>query len=576
MSRIRLLTLIFTSLMLGGISSPGNAGEFEEVLDCAPAPGGCLNPYVSGVLPRECDGDSDVYHLSSEGTAAEVHENLKLHACTPEVQRDALRDFFAASCSCQQSRGGTLERLRTAETQTAEQARRNDSAHQQAIENSPELKAELALRKELICTQCLAALPGEAITPLDFIGCKSRNKAALPNSGLLLIGDSEAESFAGTLRQRGWTPPEQPERSDSFLRSIPKYARTPIPRNQFESFCKDASSAFQSASTAYENIRFGLSTGSVKPPSPFFKMSHRDLLTNVGGNTISKELYDRILKEKEAAVAELFTSDQKARVTAAFELARAQAIKTATRLYDPGKIPCPQAPLPLSAPCESKRAKVQRTQDQVLTALKNVKWKPDNDLDSAEGSGASYHGKDNEVRISGTWARMVTTSPESLQFVLLHELGHGVKQAADASSGSFERVEMDILPIRVPGQAPPPEPEWKKVAIPGKSIEACLGSADSVGASRSQMGEAFADYFATEGMVKLMEPGGLSRSRLTRLGLAICEGGYPENHPDAAQDEHPTSPARLNRILAVHPAVRRALGQSPLPPDGSPKYCSEF
>jgi hypothetical protein len=573
-SRLRLLPLGLVLLL--GVSLPGLAEDFGQVLECAPAPGRCLNPFVDGVLPRECGGAPPVYRLSGEATPAGAPDNLKLHACSAEVQRDPLRDFFASSCSCQQAKGGTLERLRVAEAATADQARKNDAAHEDAIVKSPELKAELALRKELICSDCLASLPGETITSQDFISCKSRNKAVLPDSGLMLLGDSDAERMASILRSRGWSPPEPPERSEVFRLSLPKFAREPIPRSHFESFCSDPAADFQSASSALEAIRFGFMTGKVKPPSPFLSLNHRDVLSKISGDYISKELYTRITKEKEAAVSELFRADQRAKVNLAFEAARAQALKTATRLYDPGKIACPQAPLPPSLACESKRTRAQTTLDRALTALKNVKWKPDNDLESGEGSGASYHGKENEVRISGTWARMITTDPEALQFVILHELGHGVKQAADSSVAPFERVEIDLRPVTILGRPPPPEPEWKKVPLPGNSIESCLRSANSVGASSLQLGEAFADYFATESMVKLMEPGGLTRTRVSKLGLALCEGGYPDNHPDAAKDEHPTSPARLNRIIAVHPAVRRTLGQPPLPADGSPKYCSEF
>jgi hypothetical protein len=140
---------------------------------------------------------------------------------------------------------------------------------------------------------------------------------------------------------------------------------------------------------------------------------------------------------------------------------------------------------------------------------------------------------------------------------LAHEFGHKISQAYQYYS------------------LPRPKPPDTKT-----ELETCLRGAKSVKAAetptgkqtpRDQYGEAFADWFAAE--ILANGPAAKSGSAI-KTGLAhYCHGGYSEENPDAQNDEHPTHPARLNRIYAAQPVLRNSLGAPALNDKSDLEYC---
>jgi hypothetical protein len=455
------------------------------------------------------------------------------------------------------------------------------------IKDSPEFKAEMALRKSMVCDACLSKLAAPDITPDEFTSCRSGQPAGLP-SGMALSLENEGDAFARVLQSAGWQPPS-PSVTEGipYLRSVPKYGGLRIARSHFESFCGNDALDFFSPGENLSRVETGLWLGSLQMPNPFTaKLPDRDVLSmdikdSAGARLprfITKGLADRLAVEQERATQELFSAEQKQALEGAFLAARDQAVKTISKLHDPAKIPCPTQPAAPDAGCEAKRKKVQERRDVILAKLAAARWKPNNDPSDSEGSGASYVFAANEIRISASWGELSKLNPDALQFVLLHEFGHAVKHAADEKKQGASYLSMSPVVVRVPAATPPPAPPaWTQVLTPGESIEACLKSESSLGAhSHQEMHEAFADYFAVEAMTLKWGPSTSNQSRYKKMGATLCDGGFVENSAESHQDPHATSPERLNRMIAVHPVVRAAFGQKPVANDANPRYCKEF
>lgn len=584
-SEIRRILGLLVLLCGGGISDPVSALDFPRALDIASSPESSL-PLLGIPAGDRCNREEIA---RSELPASGGTGNFDLHPCPPSTT-PATTDFFASACSCQIGPTGVVTQMRKAEESTQARARERDGIVDGRIRESAEFRAEMALRKRLVCEACLAALPAPDITPDQFMDCRGRQAAGVPSS-LGFSHGSEGDAFASILQGTGWRPPASSGSVPGlYTRSTPKYGGSRIARVHYEDFCRNESLDFFSPSENLSRIQGGLWLGSLQAPNRFTAtLPDRDVITmdiKDGTGTrlprfITKGLADRLAAEQERATAELFSEEQKMTLQSAFLAARDQASKTVSKLYDPAKIPCPSQPAPPDAGCEGKRKKVQERRDAILAKLAATTWKPNNDPSDSEGSGASYSFATNEVRVSASWGELSKLNPDALQFILLHEFGHAVKHAADEKKPGASSFSISPMLVRIPGATPSATPTvppaWTTVTPPGDSIETCLKSEASLGAhSHQEIHEAFADYFAVEAMTRKWGASTSNQSRYKKMGATLCDGGYPEDSEERHQDPHATSPERLNRMIAVHPVVRAAFGQKPLAVDGNPQYCKEF
>ena len=584
-SKIRRFAVVPTFLVAVWSSGPVAALDLPGAMEIASSPESRLP--LSGLLVSDRCLMDPVARAESSGDGG--GGNYSLHPC-PTSSAPATADFFASACSCQVGPTGTVTQMRKAEESTQSRARERDGIVDGRIQESAEFKAEMALRKRLVCEACLAKLSTPDITPDEFMDCRGLQAAGVPSS-LGFTHGSEGDAFASILQSRGWRPPAS---SDSvpglYIRSTPKYGRSRIARGHYEDFCRNGDLDFFSPGENLSRIEGGLWLGSLQAPNRFnatlpdqelISMDIKDGAGNRLPRFITKGLADRLAAEQERATRELFSEEQKVTLQSAFLAARDQASKTASKLHDPAKIPCPSQPAAPDAGCEAKRKKVQERRDAILAKLAATTWKPNNDPSDSEGSGASYSFATNEIRVSASWGDISKLNPDALQFVLLHEFGHAVKHAADENKQGAPTFSMSPMLIRLPGStpsaAPSAPPAWTKVTPPGDSIEACLKSEASLGAhSHQEMHEAFADYFAVEAMTLKWGASTNNQSRYKKMGATLCDGGFAEDSEERHKDPHATSPERLNRMIAAHPVVRAAFGQKPLAADGNPRYCKEF
>jgi|GEM_PF-5704870 len=580
-SKIRHLAVLLSPLVAGWTAFQASALDLPGAMDIASSPVGRLE--LSGIPAGDRCHLEGVLHSELPGSGGTG--NYALHPCPPSTT-PATTDFFASACSCQIGPTGLLTQMRKAEESTQSRAREQDGVVDGRIKDSSEFKAEMALRKRLVCEACLAKLSAPDITPDEFMDCRGRQAAGVPSSlGLSLV--REGDAFASVLQNTGWRPPASSEQASGlYLRSPPKHGGSRIARVHYEAFCRNEALDFFSPAENLSRIKGGLWLGSLQAPNLFTAtlpeqdVISMDIKDNSGARLpryITKGLADRLAAEQERATAELFSEEQKATLQSAFAAARDQASKTVSKLHDPAKIPCPTQPAPPDARCEEKRRKVQERRDAILAKLAATQWKPNNDPTDSERSGASYSFAANEIRISASWGDISKLNPDALQFILLHEFGHAVKHAADDKKAGASSFSIPPILVRMPGTTPSAPPAWTTVPSPGDSIEACLESEASLGAhSHQEMHEAFADYFAVEAMAFKWGASTGNQSRYKKMGLTLCDGGYPEDSEERHQDPHPTSPERLNRMIAAHPVVRAAFGQKPLAADGNPRYCKEF
>lgn len=128
-----------------------------------------------------------------------------------------------------------------------------------------------------------------------------------------------------------------------------------------------------------------------------------------------------------------------------------------------------------------------------------------------------------------------------------------------------------------PGMAdgPAPEPPRKKIKKFEKAKEPnVVGSdGDDLFCNTDQIGESFSDWLGTEVMSEFMnnEWKNLSERQVSN-GLAniwrdACEPGVGLHNKSSPTDPHPPVRDRLERLIMVHPVVRKRLNCGPLPKD---------
>lgn len=187
-------------------------------------------------------------------------------------------------------------------------------------------------------------------------------------------------------------------------------------------------------------------------------------------------------------------------------------------------------------------------------------------LPSIAHIGAFYDPDNNSVRICRGFFG-ANTSLYPLYNTVAHEMTHSIDPCA-------------LM------QANPDQPKVKTLRSrdelsPWANVIACLRDTKSTGArnlasnldadscAADQVTEAFADFVATEVMGQLIEEGTLGPKERTPQAMEAGIANiwrYTCRAPTLGKDDpHPSPQLRIDRLTAVHPVIRSALGCSPLP-----------
>ena len=157
---------------------------------------------------------------------------------------------------------------------------------------------------------------------------------------------------------------------------------------------------------------------------------------------------------------------------------------------------------------------------------------------------------ENTIGFGLPYLELLKTNPEAFELMLEHEIGHKIYEILDLKNNEAHSV---VACLRG-----------------SKSIAAAVGSKEHK--IPDQANEAFADWFAAEMMTQRLGSGAQAGRKYIASLRSWC-GPFSESDPQPGvpDDAHPFSVARMNRLFAAHPVIRKAFGKGPV---AEPKYCA--